>query len=72
MGAPTINAIVIPLNATNGGMVKAMFPNYNFALDTIKDEDGFVHTFYRGWNNENESPMDFDADWWNAPYKRGE
>ena len=60
-GAPTINAIVIPKNATNGDMIKAMFSNTESRLDEntgimlIKWEDGTCKTFKEHW--------------WNAPYK---
>jgi hypothetical protein len=57
---PTVNAIPIPENATNGDMIKAMFPNIE--IEEIDDElivayklDVKGTPFYRVW--------------WNAPYK---
>ena len=38
---PTVNAIPIPENATNGDMIKAMFPN----------EPDFEYDFFRDWWN---------------------
>lgn len=55
--APTVQAIPIPDNATNGDMIKAMFPNE--LLTSI------TSTLWWGDN------MSFNKDWWNAPYKRG-
>lgn len=58
--ADTVNAIVIPEGATNGDVIKAMFPNIE--IEEIDDElivayklDVKGTPFYRVW--------------WNAPYK---
>lgn len=53
---PPVNAIEIPEGATNGDMIKAMFPN-----EEIIESDGAC--VYVG------AKMRFDKDWWNAPYK---
>lgn len=56
---------IIPSNATNGDMIKAMFPNGK-EYDTI---DGDIRY-------EIEIDLDysycsyFDGVWWNAPYKK--
>jgi len=52
---PTTDVIPIPDGATNGDMIKAMFPN---ELPTI-----ITSTLWWGDN------MGFNKDWWNAPYK---
>ena len=52
------NGTPIPDNATNGDMIKAMFPNE--LLTSI------TSTLWWGDN------MSFYKDWWNAPYKGGE
>jgi hypothetical protein len=67
-----VQAIPIPKRATNGDMIKAMFPDYTtyeFAIeDSLKIATMFVipetsQVFY----------VHFDLDWWNAPYsKEGE
>lgn len=60
---PLISAIPIPEGATNGDMIKAMFPN-----GKEYDNDGDVRY-------EIEIDFDysfcsyFDGVWWNAPYK---
>ena len=62
---PTINAVVIPDNATNGDMIKALFPNVpvdKFFQDTI--------SFYPLMPNGLTDEVHFDECWWNAPYKR--
>ena len=64
--ADTVNAIVIPEGATNGDIIKAMFPY-------IKVEDKC--SMYYSVNIENLSAdkglntVGFRKDWWNAPYK---
>ena len=52
---PIHNAIIIPKGATNGDMIKAMFPDE--LLTSI------TSTLWWGDN------MSFNKDWWNAPYK---
>ena len=57
------NIIEIPDNATNGDMIKALFPY----CDVAESTDGMIdvrlakHEFNTFWK-----------DWWNAPYKKGE
>ena len=55
--------IHIPENATNGDMIKAVFPNiiveYGYGLAIGVDF---------GVGGE----RDLSRDWWNAPYKRGD
>lgn len=62
--APTVNAIIIPDNATNGDVIKAMFPDIFVKEDPTNEDlimvdDLSTYTF-------------FYKKWWNAPYKRGE
>lgn len=57
--ASTANAIPIPKYATNGDMIKAMFPNL---------------IYHEGMNKERIFDRDLIVgdvfnDWWNAPYK---
>lgn len=52
---PTVKAIPIPDNATNGDMIKAMFPD-------MRDEI---------WNALYDADLCGKNSWWNAPYKRG-
>ena len=59
--APTVPAIPIPDNATNGDVIKALFPRIKTKKFT---------TFLRVIEGEEYIPMTYD--WWNAPYKRGE
>ena len=56
-----VNTIDIPKNATNGDMIKAIFPNIEIEgiggeIKCIAAQNG---TSY------------FALDWWNAPYERG-
>lgn len=59
---PTVNAIEIPDGATNGDVIKALFPK--------------AMVYEAGIAMDVEFPGDeehwFNKDWWNAPYKKGE
>jgi hypothetical protein len=50
---------LIPDNATNGDVIKALFPNYR--------TDEMSHSVWVGYDD-----MSFRREWWDAPYKRGE
>ena len=56
--AETVQAIPIPDNATNGDMIKAMFPNVPVKI-------------FEDMNTVIFGNAQFDLEWWNAPYKRG-
>ena len=56
--APTVNAIVIPEGATNGDVIKAVFPNKQFV--------SVCSTRIYDFTTDNK--IDCDLDWWNAPY----
>lgn len=74
---PPVNLIEIPKGATNGDMIKAMFPN----IETLRQG-----RIYPPPTTDNDIPIDglialdgeikcsiqADLDWWNAPYKRGD
>lgn len=60
---PAVNAIVIPDNATNGDMIKAMFPNveiYTVVINEIVDVEIC----------EDRSELRCSVDWWNSPYRK--
>lgn len=52
--------IPIPDNATNGAVIKAMFPDTSLHIDERS------HTVWVGYEE-----MSFRKDWWNAPYQKG-
>ena len=54
--APTVNAVIIPEGATNGDVIKAIFPN------EVGYGEGATCIYYR--------KMCFDLDWWNSPYRK--
>lgn len=63
---PTVNAIEIPENPTNGDMVKAIFPDTE--IEGIGDEGAIQSIAVSiGYGTSY-----FALDWWNAPYKKGE
>ena len=53
--------IHIPENATNGDVIKALFPN-------TKIQEGELYTI---WDVGTDN-VSFWNDWWNVPYKRGD
>lgn len=53
------NGTPIPDNATNGDVIKALFPNFYM--------DERSHTVWVGYDN-----MSFHKEWWNAKYMEGE
>lgn len=61
--APTVPAIPIPDNATNGDVLKRLL--YGKAIITE-----FIHDVNISVNNKVIGQ--FDMEWWRSPYKRGE
>lgn len=58
---PTVDAIEIPKNATNGDMIKSLFPNGTESIGRKK----IYYSFYPNGD------MEFNIAWWNAPFKKG-
>lgn len=56
---------IFPKGATNGDMIKAMFPNGEYGTN-----GNFVHVYISYFAII--QTMTFDLSWWNAPYKRGD
>ena len=56
------NGTPIPDNATNGDVIKAMFPS-----GKIWKSDSYMCLLIDG---QGDAQM-FDADWWNSPYQKG-
>lgn len=56
---------VLPDNATNGDMIKAMFPNSEIYTDVINEIVDVEIC-------EDSSELRCSIGWWNAPYKRGD
>lgn len=52
-----VDFIEIPEGATNGDMIKAMFPNSHV--------NEMSHTVWVGYDD-----MSFHRDWWNSPYRK--
>ena len=53
-------SVILPDNATNGDVIKALFPNGS----QVKGAGIYIM-------NDNKSNISYDFDWWNAPYKGG-
>ena len=60
-----VDGTPIPENATNGDMIKAMFPHKGIHF-------GFNDEYGKVWilsSYSSKKVCTFDLDWWNAPYK---
>ena len=62
---PIHNAIIIPEGATNGDMIKAMFPKIEIYTDVINEIVDIEIC-------EDSSELRCSVEWWNAPYKTNE
>lgn len=61
---PPVPAIPIPEGATNGDVIKAVFPN----ASRTAENDNYVYIE----NLDSYIPQKFFSNWWNSPYKRGD
>ena len=62
------NGVILPDNATNGDMIKAMFPLIEIKREISSTSDNIVmrdDSFFEAINR-------FHTDWWKAPYKGGQ
>ena len=59
------NGTVISEDATNGDIIKVMFPDYQ-----TKISSGQVCLYYPVREEYSGSWIKFDLDWWNAPHRR--
>lgn len=67
--SPEVSAIPIPDKATNGDMIKAMFPEIEWEKKNIKGNSIFG---YKNKEDVDKRPPNIgvELDWWNAPYKK--
>jgi hypothetical protein len=63
---PTADVISIPEGATNGDMMKAMFPD----AKVNNTKYSYVVEVKLPYHSKYDTGLLFDKDWWNAPYKR--
>ena len=59
--------IQIPQNATNGDVIKAMFPQIE-----VEHNNSGIHDLMNVYNldsNKVQFPTPLFTDWWDAPYK---
>lgn len=64
------NGVILPDNATNGDVIKAMFPKGKVRRETSCTHDKTVFSFPDGTYFGAECR--FNTDWWNEPYKGGQ
>lgn len=55
------NVVLVKNGATNGDVIKAIFPNIDIEIHNIT-----VYVIFDMYSNV----ISFDLDWWNALYKR--
>ena len=67
----SFDAILIPKGATNGDMIKAMFPNAEISLLKSEHEKTKVAVEWKFEPLPNYYNLFFE-DWWNAPYREVE
>ncbi len=60
------NAVILPDNATNGDVIKAMFPDAYF--EEYEDEWRHIVIMWAG-GKASTIRIDFEWELWNAPYK---
>lgn len=59
-----LNGTPLPDNATNGDIIKAMFPNGKYSKY-------FADVEMKTVENDTRFKSVFDRDWWNALYQKG-
>lgn len=59
---PTVDAIIVPKNATVGDMIKAMFPDAYTGL-SVRDNEVYIM-------NNGKRICRFSLDLWNSPYRK--
>ena len=64
-----INAIPIPNNATNGDMIKALFPDCEFSNARPFTDDRWETVNFQTDNRDKPTVLRTYDKWWNAPYK---
>jgi hypothetical protein len=55
------NIVLIKNGATNGDVIKVLYPNVDIEIHNIT-----VYVIFDMYSNV----ISFDLDWWNSPYKR--
>ena len=68
---PIYNAILVPKNATNGDVLKELFPNAQTKHGLYGIDGTPLVCLCQNTNFEMDEAF-FVEDWWNAPYKEKE
>ena len=66
------NGVILPDNATNGDVIKAMFPNCKDWKAKLEDNDGEVYEVHFVQLPNSLTVNKYEESWWNAPYKGGQ
>lgn len=61
------DGVVLPDNATNGYMIKIMFPTWEIDMEDAEDEEYPVVTCWI--DKSNNIWTSFDLSWWNAKWE---
>ena len=65
------DGIILPDNATNGDMIKAVFPNCKDWKAKLEDNDGEVYEVHFVQLPNSLTVNKYEESWWNAPYEGG-
>ena len=65
---PTADVIEIPKDATNGDILKIVFPNIE-ANEIKTDTGGYIEVKYLDTTDACDATA-FRKNWWNAPYRK--
>lgn len=57
------NVVVVGKNATNGDVIKALFPNSEYFEEEFNVIGSYIHWY------ERDIDVIFDSGWWYSPYK---
>lgn len=66
--APTVNAIIIPKGATNGDMIKVLFPG--IVVEAVKLDGEIIGYDISNLDDGTCAETYFTEGWWNASYKK--
>ena len=69
---PVADVIEIPKDATNGDILKIVFPNLEIANESLNNDNLTGILAYYGGGTVKRNNHYFARDWWNAPYKESE
>ena len=65
-------SVILHDNATNGDVIKAVFPDIDFYEGEVDKIGGLISFYAKDEHGEKRQRVIITEDWWNAPYKEGD